>query len=252
MNYGAKSELFLSCQLLALSIFEVLVVSCILFAFVTQTSAQTMSNDSYKLEQGKFESSSGSITPSPNKSEFGSGASSTTFFKGTNYTIHSESQTAFSFSISNTSVAFGKITPGEPIIRTNTLNISSPTGYEVMSLESGPLKASGSAQISDTSCDQGNCGKQISAKWDSPLTYGFGYRCDNLSGTDCTPDFKDPSYYRSFASLEKQDTPQVIMQNINPASGSTVQIAYKVNIPGNQTPGQYQNTVSYLAVPSLR
>ena len=228
----------------------------------TPALGQTMSNDSYKLEQRKFDSYQESATGSRNKLEFTGNLGLTTFFKGTNYTVASgalltsreagsQSQTTFSFSISNTTLTFGKITPGEPIIRTNTLKVTSPTGYEVLGSETTPLKASGSAQISDTSCDQGNCSRETAAKWSSPLTYGFGYRCDNLSGTDCTPDFKDLSYYKSFANLEKQDSPQVIMQNINPTNDSTAQITYKVNIPGSQTPGQYQNTVFYIAVPSL-
>ena len=213
--------------------------------------AQTMSNDTYKLEQGNFDSFHESATTSRNQLESTSNLGLATFFKGTNYTVVSGALLAFSFSISNTTLSFGQITPGEPIIRTNTLTITSPTGYEVLGSETSPLKASGSAEIADISCDQGNCSEITAAPWNSPLTYGFGYRCDNLSGTDCTEDFKDVSYYKSFANLEKQDSPQVIMQNINPASGSAAQITYKVNIPGSQTPGQYHNTVFYIAVPSL-
>ena len=162
------------------------------------------------------------------------------------------SSSSLNLAISNTSINFGTITPGEPLVRTNTISITSPSGYEIIASENNPLKNSGGISIPDTTCDAGNCTQSTSALWLSPLTYGFGYRCDNLaSSTDCSSSFNQGNYYMQFANTQGSETPQVVMSNTGSVANSQGQITYKLNISSSQVPGSYQNVIQYLAVPSL-
>jgi hypothetical protein len=242
---------------ISLAIFIMSVVSCQLSVV---TFAQTMSNDSYILNDGNLNSFGGKSTGSNYSVSSTGGGLAPGVYSGTNYKVRANfsygavasESSAFSFSISNSSINFGTITPGEPITRSNTLTISSPiSGYQLTASENYPLKNPQGAVIANTTCDAGNCTFAVAGLWNSPLTYGFGYRCDNLASSDCSSTFSQSNYYRSFASAAQNQTPQSVMSNTQTTSNSQASITYKLNVAGTQPSGQYQNTVSYIATPSL-
>ena len=157
----------------------------------------------------------------------------------------------FSFSISNSLIDFGIITPTNSIYRTTNLELSNlKKGYIVTAFEDHPLTISGSDTIlPDTTCDNGSCSDITSALWQDTLTYGFGYRCDNVSGNNCPVDFNLDNYYRQFSDASNNKTPQIIMSSESPQSNAETQITYKINTSKSQTNGSYVNTITYLASP---
>lgn len=157
--------------------------------------------------------------------------------------------TPFSFSVSETLIDFGPISPTDPVLRTNTLSIEDPSkeGFEVIAYEENPLKnISTDTTIPDTTCDSGACNSQDSGLWEAVLTYGFGYRCDS-SNNSCSSGFSQNNFYKQF---EKEISGQNAVENQDLQSAK-VQITYKVNISGTQQPGFYGNTIIFIAVPDF-
>ncbi|HVZ12014.1 MAG TPA: hypothetical protein VG965_03210 [Patescibacteria group bacterium] len=239
-----------------------LVLFIILYSLfiIHDAHAQTMSNGSYILEQGNLNSFAGKATGSNNKVTFSSGTTAQGVYTGTNYKIRQGFQYtqsaagsgSFTFTISSGSISFGTINPGEPITRNSTLLISSPdSGYQVIASEDHSMRNSNRVDIPDTKCDDGNCSETQSSLWTSPLTFGFGYRCDNTASSPCVSDFLTYDSYRQFANKEASESAQTIMSSDNPVTNNQSTITYKVNISGSQAPGTYQNSILYIASPSL-
>jgi hypothetical protein len=160
----------------------------------------------------------------------------------------------FTFSLSSTAIDFGILSATNPVTRTNTLTVSnqSASGYQVTAYENHQLSipATG-AIIPDTTCDNGSCTETTAALWSNSLTYGFGYRCDNLSGTDCASGFTTTDYYKQFTDNSKSETAQAVMSGNNVGSNKQAQITYKVNISRTQPPGTYTNNIIYIATPTF-
>ncbi len=231
----------------------------LILSLAGNVSAFDMSNGIYRIQAGNFNSFSGKATGGSNKLTFTSGQLGVGLYSGTNYKVRAGFQyiysvIPFSFSISSVSINFGTLTASEPITRTNTLTISngSASGYQVTASENYELRVLATGQsIPDTTCDGGTCTQTTAAAWANPLTYGFGYRCDNLSGTDCSSDFSTSTFYKQFANLEKGETPQAVMSSINVGRSKQAQITYKVNISATQAAGNYQNVIMYIATPTI-
>ncbi|HVT00811.1 MAG TPA: hypothetical protein VHE53_01085 [Patescibacteria group bacterium] len=232
-----------------------------LLSFAFQAQAYDMTNNIYKIQAGNFNSFSGKASGSGKNITFTSGQTAVGLYSkvGVNYKVRAGFQyiysiIPFSFSISSVSINFGSLNPGEPISRTNTLTVSngSAFGYQVTAAENHELLAPPSGQlIPNTTCDAGTCTNVTASAWTSPLTYGFGYRCDNISGTDCSTDFSNSTFYKQFSNLAHNQTPQVVMSSANVGRGRTTQITYKVNISATQAAGGYQNAIIYVATPSI-
>lgn len=244
------------------------VVLYVLISFVltcpTTVFATVMQNSNWIVKDGNFNPISGTSTNSNFKLNFSSQGYSN--FTGTNYTVTSGFQLSgtgsstttssasalpsLRFTISNLTVNFGELNPGEPILRANTVKISNSSsyGYTINAKENHPMRSINS-EIADTTCDSGTCTETSANAWTSPLTYGFGYRCDNISGTGCNSQFSQRSFYKQFANTEANETAQ------NVAAGSwgesEVQITYKVNIAQSQKPGDYENIINYIAAPTF-
>jgi hypothetical protein len=160
----------------------------------------------------------------------------------------------FSVSLSSDIVDFGDLSPTNPIIRTVDLGIHGTTvhGYSVLVYEDKPLtsaSSSGKIFIPDTTCDNGNCGTENADEWINSLTYGFGYRCDNLTGADCDSVFLKPNFYRRFPDIISNDDLQSIMSGIV-SNGKKIRISYKVNVSQAQSQDIYGNIITYIAVPN--
>ena len=232
-----------------------------------QAQALRMSNSQYNIQSevnpfgGKATGTAETVTLS--------GGQSQRLYSGTNYQVRAGFQyiysvIPFAFSISTTDVNFGRLVPGEPITRENTLTVSngSATGYQVTLEEDHPLRMSsanapaspieaGRADIPDTTCDAGTCSHTMAATWTSPLTYGFGYRCYNLSDTDCGSAFTSVDFYKQFPNAQASESPQVVMSSTRVGRKKQAKVNYKVNIPATQAVGIYQNIIKYIATPSI-
>src|SRR5579872_5249628 len=170
------------------------------FFFLVKTNAFTMSNAFYIIILGNLNSISGESTGTAGTLTFTSGELGAGLYTGTNYTIcagfyggifcnKSVVSGIFTFTVTPTDLDFGTVDPTSPVSRTNILDVlSTASGYSVTATENHSLQtASASATIPDTTCDSGLCTPSSSSLWASNLTYGFGYRCDNVAQTDCIP-----------------------------------------------------------------
>ncbi|KKR48308.1 MAG: hypothetical protein UT85_C0032G0001 [Candidatus Levybacteria bacterium GW2011_GWA2_40_16] len=227
-----------------------------ILTFTLDSQAQVMVNDKYRIEYGNFNSIAGKSTGGGKTLTMTSGQNAIGLYTGSNYKVKAGFQyiysiIPFSFSISSTSINFGVLNPGEPITRTNNLTVSNGTagGYQVTASEDHPLRVlSTGVDIPNTTCDGGTCTDSVSAAWTSPLTYGFGYRCDNVTGTDCASGFSDSTYYKQFSA---SPSAQIVMSGTNVGRSQETQITYKVNISATQPAGSYQNVIMYIATPTI-
>jgi len=231
---------------------------CLLTSTFTASSAKalTMSNSNYILQMGNLNTAAGKPTGGDYKLGLTVGQTAPGLYTGTNYKVRAgfwyvRSIIPFAFSISETLIDFGTLSPTNPVTRTNTLTVSngSANGYAVTASENHQLlvPASG-ALIPDTTCDNGTCTPTQSAVWTNTLTYGFGYRCTNVSGTDCATGFTVSTFYKQFAA---SPSAQTVMTGPNVGRNKQTQITYKVNISGAQAAGLYSNVIMYIATPTF-
>lgn len=230
----------------------------VILSLYGQVEAFNMSNDNYEIKGGNFNSFSGKASGGGKTVTFTSGETAIGESSSPKYKVKSGfqyiySNAAFGFSISSLLIDFGTLRAGEPISRTNTLrmNPGSAPGFQVTVLENSELKASASGQIiPDTTCDTGSCTDTTAGLWTSPLTYGFGYRCDNRIGESCSSEFDDEDYFKQFPNKAKSEKANDIMVGIGKGAKSS-QVTYKVNIPATQPAGYYQNIIIYIASPTI-
>ncbi len=237
------------------AIFTFLVVLISILAPLS--GASYMSNDNYILQLGTFNTTSGKPTGGEYKLGVTVGQTAPGLYTGTNYKVKAGFQyvypaALFSFTISQTLIDFGTITPTNPVTRTNSLTISnrSANGYTVTASQNNPLKTSSGATIPDTTCDNGACTQTTASAWTGTLTYGFGYRCDNQTGTDCATGFAGSTFYKQFADSSNSESSQSVMSGASTGTKKS-QITYKINISGTQAAGTYSNVITYIATPTF-
>lgn len=241
---------------------------CLLLAIITIihfTSLKiygfTMSNSNYILNMANLNSGGGYQNNSNYKLGSTVGQTAPGLSTGTNYILQSgfwygsassSATILFSFSLSSTSIDFGTLTPTNPITRTGLLTVTSgnATGYTVTAIENHPL-SNGTTTIPDTTCDAGTCTQNTPSAWTSTLTYGFGYRCDNITGSSCATGLSNTTFYQQFASTSQNEAPVAVMTGTNSLPSNQAQITYKVNISGAQPAGTYSNAITYIATPTF-
>lgn len=241
-------------------IYLLLLVACYLLLVTAPVQAQTMSNQNYIIQTEKIDAASDTTANTNSNSQTATDKSNPEVLGGVNFKIKKgfedlASAPPFSISLSSDLVDFGTLSPTNPIIRTADLSVNSKAayGYSVIVFENEPLTTISSndkAFIPDTTCDSGACGTENAAEWINPLTYGFGYRCDNLAGTDCNSAFAHPNFYKHFPNTANNDDPQSIMAGIG-SNNKTARISYKINISSTQTQGAYNNVITYIAIPNF-
>ncbi len=240
----------------------------LLGSFTTQTFAQVMSNGSFRIEMGNLNSIAGESSGSNYNLSITSGETASGLYSGTNFKVRAGFQyiprgTPFSLSISNTLIDFGVLSPTNPVTRATTLTISNTkaSSYQVTASENHQLIVNKTgAVIPDTTCDSGNCSQSRAGEWSNTLTYGFGYRCDNISiasnGTQNSSCIigensfsTNKSYFKQFADASKKENSQVIIKG-GKGKSQKATVTYKVNIPSSQATGNYTNAVTYVATPN--
>jgi len=174
---------------------------------------------------------------------------------GKNYKlVYPSDNKMFVFSISQTFIDYGILSPNNLVKRSNTISILStnPPGYTVKTSQSHNLQSpSSKATIPDTSCDTGTCSESVAALWNNVLSFGFGYNCDNLPDTNsCAKEFYDSKYYKRFPNISDSRDPQVVIEQTKPVN-STGLITYQVNISRTQQEGFYNNIITFIATPNF-
>ncbi len=226
--------------------------------FVIPASGQTMKNDSYIIQMGHLNEAAGKSTGANYKLNQTVGQTGPGLYSGTNYKVRAGFQyissiIPFSFKISSTVIDFATLTPTNPVTRANilTVNNQSGGGYSVKAAENHQLLIpSSAAVIPDTTCDSGACTESTSDTWTSTLTFGFGFRCDQVDATNyCVSGFSNSTYYRQFADNSLSETSQTFMSGQS-GRNQRAQVSYKANISGSQLAGLYSNVVTYIATPT--
>ncbi len=226
-------------------------------ATVLQAHALNMSNSLYLLQMGNLNSFAGRKAGSGFVLQDTGGQLGAGQYTGTNYIIKAGFQyissiTRFKFIVSSQVIDFGTLSSSNPVTRTQTLTITngSAYGYAVTAAENHQLlRPDTGSRIPDTTCDSGTCTASTPSTWTNPLTYGFGYRCDNVSGTPCV--FTTANYYAPFANLEFSQTPQNVLAGTTLVKNAQATITFKANISGTQAPGNYINQINYVATPTF-
>ena len=224
--------------------------------YIGSANAQTMTNSNYILKMGNLNSGSGKPTGSGFAVNFTTGQTGANLFSGTNYKVRAGFQyinsiIPFRFTISTILVDFGSITPGTPITRAQRITISdgSAHGYQVTVSQNHNLRVNASGQeIPPTVCDSGPCTTTTAAPWTSALVFGFGYNCVNITGTDCSSDFTNNTYFRPFAS---SPSAIAVMSSTSVSRNKISDITYRLNVSNNQAAGQYTSILNYIATPTF-
>lgn len=222
--------------------------------------AQTMSNKDYIIKMQGFNTISGTTANTDYSIRSTAGDLSPVVSEGVNFKVRTgleniASTLPFSVSLSENLIDFGSLSRTNPIIRTVTLSIYSLStfGYSVIASQDHPLQMNppaGGPTIPNTTCDNGQCSQENAEAWTNILTYGFGYRCDNVTGLDCDSSFAKPNFYKHFADISNAQSPESVMAGIG-SKNKDVRISYKVNISGNQAQGVYNNIITFIAVPNF-
>jgi hypothetical protein len=235
-----------------------LIVSFLYLALYTMSAnAQTMSNDQYIIQMGNLNSIAGQPSGPNYKVLFTVGQTGSGLYSGTNYKVRAgfeyiKSIIPFRFAVSSIFIDFGTVSPTIPVLRTNQLTISngSAFGYQVTTSQNHNLRIETKGiDIPATACDGPSCTPTTAASWTNSLTYGFGYRCDNINGSDCDNQFATSNnYYKPFIP---SPSAVIVMSGHNVGRNKVTKITYKLNIAGSQIAGLYTNVINYIATPTF-
>lgn len=202
---------------------------------------QEKQSDNYKINDALGQTTSGEI-------------------EGSNFKIQSGIMyydlIPLSFTLSNSSVDFGMLTPHTPATGSTDLTVitNSPEGYQVTAYETTPLKLknyTGSTNKIPYGSNDGDdlpfnsITESTEGAWDTFTSqFGFGFTLSNLTGTDAT----FTTGYKEFADYSFSENPQVIMsRNASTLeTGHSVRVTYQTNIDSIQPAGSYENTVVYI------
>ena len=151
-----------------------------------------------------------------------------------------------SLQLSPSTLLFDPLTPTNPLLRDTIVSFAGMPASMLL-FDNTTLQSDRKDTIEDTTCDNGDCTTATPDTWQSSLTYGFGYTCKDLLGDTCSLFF---SHDNSYAQIG-----QNIYYATQIASTTTMQtrfdMIYKINIAASQAPGNYNNAIIYLLMPSL-
>ena len=211
-----------------------------------------MSNSNYIIKMDNLNAPADQLTDQLSKSQ------NKNVYSGTNFRViagfpYIRSASPFAITLSQNTLDFGTLYPTTPVSRAMDLSISqgSAHGYSIIASQDHPLKSNSQDIIADTTCDNGACSESEPALWTNTLTFGFGFRCDNLTGTDCSTDFNQTNFYKQFADDSRNESAQTIISSSSIGLKNKSRITYKVNISGAQKTASYYNTITYIAIPNF-
>jgi hypothetical protein len=222
------------------------IVTFFFFLLVSSASAQ-MRNGNYLIELDPLSVTSSSTTAldESNRSKESDSANPTTI------SIDPGTTRSFTLSVSTTLLDFGELSPTNPIIRSQIFTITNiiQPNYSVTLSENHPLTDTSGNHIPDTTCDNGLCNEKIVDIWDNPLTFGFGYHCENQF---CTKDFtQNKSGYKQLPDGSHGESAERVVTGGTLVKNKTTTLLYKVNVPASQPEGTYNNTANITLVPGI-
>ncbi len=213
-----------------------------------------MSSDSYKIQWGNINIGGGKKSSTGYTITDTIGQIAPGLYSSTGFSVRSGFQyiytlVPFSFTISDLSIDLGSLNPQNPSTDTNQLTVTAggAGGYQVLAFEDHPLRSEGGIDISDTTCDTGNCDETNAEPWTQNNIYGFGF---NINGDDIPSDFVDTTYFRQFANSESGEIPQSVMVGTSVTETSQATVTYKANVSATQATGNYETGIVYIAVPT--
>lgn len=231
--------------------------------FNSKILAQHFESDSFVIDWGNFNMTSGSKNSTTYKLTDTVGQIAPGQYSKNGYVIKSGFQyiydtfTPFSFIIDNLAINFGTLVPEIGTTAANTITITSPygRGYQIMVAENHPLQINPSLQIPDTTCDSGPCSESSPGPWILSTTHGFGFNAIGINNSGVATNvgtsgyFGDGTYFRQFANISARETPQIIMSENSSVKNRSARITYKVNITALQAAGNYENAINFIAIP---
>lgn len=224
-----------------------ILISC--FLFPVSTFAQHFSSNSYNIDWGNFNMTSGrktstnySLTDTVGQNAPGEYSKTGVRLKSGFQYIYPFSQ--FSFAIDNLDINFNTINPGVATTIPSTLTITTPSGhgFQITAQEDSPLKLSNGVTIPDFPGDNNLASESTADLWQSTTTYGFGFNAN-------TSYFPSSNYYRQFANRNTSEVPQILDSSNIPVKNHQTNITYKVNISSLQSAGNYRSYIIYTATP---
>lgn len=234
-----------------------------LFGLSFPTQAQHFESNSYIIDWGNFNITGGNKTSLNYKLTDTVGQIAPGLYTNSGFKVKSGFQyiydtlTNFSFSIDKLALSFGSLAPGVGSTVSNTITITTPSGagYQILAAENHPLMINAQTTIPDTRCDGNSCTISTSGLWTNAATYGFGFNAIGVDGSGAVTNvgtsayFPNSTYFRPFANLSGSANPQIIMSEASAVKAHSARLTYKVNISATQTAGDYENGITFIAVP---
>lgn len=257
-----KTKIYYSFLLLLLFTIYYLPASRHGLLFTNKVFAQHFESDSFQIDWGNFNMTSGNKTSTNYRLSDTVGQNAPGQYDRTGYILKSGFQYIydtfyqFSFSIDDLSIDFGVLVPSIGSTDSNIITVTSPSGngYEILVHENHPLSLASGTTIPDTNCNSG-CNEYTSGVWTNSSAYGFGLNALGINSSGVTTGigtsnyFSDSTYFRQFANYAAAETPQVIMSENSPAKSRSARITYKANISPQQAAGNYENAIIFTAIP---
>jgi len=246
------------------AIFNLTIIVLLSLFLSKKINAQSFSSSSYKINWGNFNMTSGKKTSANYQLTDTVGQNAPGQYDQTGYTIKAGFQYIydtifyFSFQINDLSIDLGTLSAGSTSTDTNTITITSPSGhgYQIMAHQNHPLAINNSGTtIPDTICDNGTCTESQSDTWTNSSIYGFGFNTIGINNSGVATHvgtsayFADETYYRQFADHSLDEANQIIMSEDSAVQNHQARVTYKTNISSIQAAGNYQNAITFTAVP---
>lgn len=230
-----------------------------LFLPIKNAQAENLRSDSYYIQFGNFNMTSGkksgetyTVTDTVGGMAIGPYGQygSSQYFIGSGFQYIYQID-RFTFSISKLSIDLGELFYGSFGTDSHSITITTngASGYKIYAFESTPLrfKEEPNAEIVDTTCDNNDCDESQAAVWTDPSKDGFGF---NLTGSsDIASDFSNATYFRQFANNEASEAMQEIMGSNNVALNQSATVTYQAAPSGDQSAGTYTTNIVFVAVP---
>lgn len=221
---------------------------------LAKSLADVMQSNSYELQLGHFNMTSGEKSSSGYTVTDTVGQTAAGEFNSAGFTVLAGFQylysiPRFSFQITDLSIDLGELQAGVFSTGTNQVIISTPSsGYSLLTAAIHPLqlKSAPATTIPDTTCDT-TCSITTAGAWTNTAQVGFGF---NVAGTSADSDFINSTYFRPFADKSASESHQQIAAASSQVKNDTLSVTYQATIATTQSAGEYETAIEFQALPT--